>query len=117
MLAIISKIPEEDETFELVYPVYVNGSHVIAVANIDTGAQCSAIRSNVAKVAGVDWCRIKNKGCLRSVSGEPLTIYGKTKICIQAGGLTSISRYVCHRRYMSTAYTWFAMDKEKNSHK
>ena len=90
MLAIISKIPEEDEVFELVYPVRVNGSHVIAVANIDTGAQCSAIRSDVAKAAGVDWCRIKNKGCLRSVSGEPLTVHGKTKICIQAGGLTSI---------------------------
>ena len=42
MLAIISKIPEEDEIFELVYPVRVNGSHVIAVANIDTDAQCSA---------------------------------------------------------------------------
>ena len=90
MLAIISKIPEEDEIFELVYPVRVNGSHVIAVANIDTGAQCSAIRSDVAKAAGVDWCRIKNKGCLRSVSGEPLTVHGKTKICIQAGRLTSV---------------------------
>ena len=86
MLAIISKIPEEDETFELVYPVRVNGSHVIAVANIDTGAQCSAIRSDVAKAAGVDWCRIKNKGCLRSVSGEPLTVMAKQRYVYKLGG-------------------------------
>ena len=90
VLAIISKTPEEDEVFELVYPVCVNSSQVTAVANIDTGAQCSVLRHDVAQAAGVEWNKIRNKGCLHSVSGEPLVIYGKARICIQAGGLTSM---------------------------
>ena len=90
VLAIISKTPEEDEVFELVYPVRVNSSQVIAVANIDTGAQCSALRHDVAQAAGIEWNKIRNKGCLRSVSGEPLVVYGKARIRIQAGGLTSM---------------------------
>ena len=72
----------KDETFELVYPVCVNSSSVITIANIDTRAQCSAIQLDVARVAGVDWSRIRNKGCLRSVSGEPLVVHSKTKIRI-----------------------------------
>ena len=48
VLAIISKTPEEDKVFELVYPMRVNSSQVIAIANIDTGAQCSALHHDVA---------------------------------------------------------------------
>ena len=63
VLAIVSKILEEDETFELVYFICMNRSHITAIANIDTDAQCSAIRSDVAGAAGIDWCKIHSKGC------------------------------------------------------
>ena len=75
--------------FELVYPVKVNGSPITAIATLDTGAQCSAIRLDVAKEAGVDWTSMTASNMLRGVSGEPLNVHGKARICIQACGLTT----------------------------
>ena len=40
--------------FELIYPVKVNGSPLTAIATLDTGAQCSAIRLDVARAANAD---------------------------------------------------------------
>ena len=75
--------------FELVYPVRVNGSPLTAIATLDTGAQCSAIRLDVAKAANVDWTPMTAANMLRGVSGEPLNVHGKARLCIQAGGLTT----------------------------
>ena len=63
--------------FELVYPVKVNGSPLTAIATLDTGAQCSAIRLDVAKAAGLDWTPMTASNVLRGVSGEPLNVHGK----------------------------------------
>ena len=64
-------------TLDLTYPVRVNASHITAIATLDTGAQCSAIRRDVAEAAGVDWTPCMGKDMLRGVSGEPLDVLGK----------------------------------------
>ena len=78
-----------NNVFELVYPVKVNGSPLTAIATLDTGAQCSAIRLDVAKAAGIDWTPMTTSNALRGVSGEPLDVRGKARLCVQAGGLTT----------------------------
>ena len=89
VLARVTSHTHPNFIMDLAYPVRVNASPIVAIATLDTGAQCSAIRLDVAKAAGIDWNPIPGNGSLRGVSGEPLNVYGKARTCIQAGGLTS----------------------------
>ena len=88
VLGAVMHTPKYSNTIDLTYPVRVNASTTIAIATLDTGAQCSVIRKDVAQAAGVDWIPHHDSGILRGVSGEPLNVYGKSRLCIQAGGLT-----------------------------
>ena len=88
VLGAVMQTPQYNNTIDLAYPVRVNASPTIAIATLDTGAQCSVIRKDVAQAAGVDWTPYEDAGLLRGVSGEPLNVFGKSRLCIQAGGLT-----------------------------
>ena len=72
-------------TVDLAYPMRMNGTSVMAIATLDTGAQCSAIRIDVAEAAGVNWTPCLDYLGLRGVSGEPLDVHGIARLRIQAG--------------------------------
>ena len=89
VLAMVTHDVPRTAVYDLAYPVHVNGTNNTVVATLDTGAQCSAIRLDVAKAAGLDWTRITNTGSIRGVSGEPLQVHRRTRLCLHAGGLTT----------------------------
>ena len=82
---------------DLAYPVQVNGTNNTVVATLDTGAQCSAIRLDVAKAAGLDWTRITNTGSIRGVSGEPLQVHRRTRLCLHAEDLPPLPMHMLSR--------------------
>ena len=77
---------------ELTYFVKLQSSYhppITVIATLDTGAQCSAIRHNVAEAAGIDWRPQEKSVDLRGVTGERLPVMGKARLRIYAGGHTS----------------------------
>ena len=92
LLAMISRGNDELMSSDLTYPVRLQSTHhpsITVIATLDTGAQCSAIRSDVAEAAGVDWRPQEKKVDLRGVTGEKLPVRGKARLRIHAGGHTS----------------------------
>ena len=74
---------------ELTYPVKLQSSFnpsITVITTLDTGAQCSAIRHDVAEAAGIDWRPHEKSVDLRGVTGEKLPVMGKARLRIHAGG-------------------------------
>ena len=75
--------------YKLTYPVKLQFSFnpsITIIATLDTGTQCSAIRHDVAKAAGIDWRPHEKSVDLRGVTGEKLLVMGKARLRIHAGG-------------------------------
>ena len=77
----------------LTYKVRVKNTTMVVLATVDTGAQCSAIRADVFQALNpapvVVGTEEKEKPDMRGVSGEPLRVLGRCRLCIYAGGITT----------------------------
>ena len=90
VLAMITNSDDEkQEVINLTYPVRVGMANTMALATLDTGAQCSVIRSDVAVAAGIAWTEEKGTVDLRGVSGEPVRARGIAKVRLQGNGVTT----------------------------
>ena len=94
VLAVITCNDDKSTTLsdygDLSYPVRLHptsGSHITIIVNLDTGAQCSAIRRDVAEAANIDW-RPNNvqTADLRGVGGEKLSVIGITRVRLSTNG-------------------------------
>ena len=73
----------------LTYPINVGPKLRKVIATLDTGAQCSAIREDVASEVGLQWTKTEPHREVKGVSGDLLQVEGSAWLRIQGAGITT----------------------------